>query len=37
MYKSEDIYDRMDEMEKIIKQRKRSVAGYKWRKRLLSW
>ena len=37
MYKNEDIYDRMEEMEKISRQRERSVAGYKWRKRLLSW
>ena len=37
LYKSEDIFDRMDEMEKISRQRKRSVTVYKWRKRLLSW
>lgn len=39
-YKSKEIYDRMDEMEKVRKQRKNSVMGYKWRKRitnLVSW
>lgn len=39
-YKSKEIYDRMDEMEKVRKQRQNSVVGYKWRKRLtnlVSW
>jgi hypothetical protein len=39
-YKSKEIYDRMDEMEKVRKQRRNSVMGYKWRKRitnLVSW
>jgi hypothetical protein len=31
-YKSEDIYDRIDEIEKIKNQRKRSLAGYKFKK-----